>query len=188
MSRVDAFGGFRGQVSNEPWIKSGGGPLICVERELAQYWLGVAGNSITHGAGRTHANDYKRACSVSDYLGKIPLGTRHALILGDMPLETSVWRLRNLPRIVRVYYADPDVDVIKRLESSPDLDFSSPVETLGIEVRSTPMIVFDSVYSGKDVGGEHLSFEVPRGMYSVLTKPFKPDDRTSVLVHKFVPA
>ena len=110
------------------------------------------------------------------------------MILGDMPLETAIWRLRNqLPRIVRTYYADPNVDVTKRLESGPDLDFSNPLETLRIQVRSAPIIVFDSAYPGKDVGGEYLSFDVPKGTYSVLTKTFKPDDRTSVLVHKFVP-
>jgi len=176
-------------MTSEPrWIKSGGGPLICVESELARYWLGVAANSIIHGPDRIHESDYKRACSVSDYLGKIPLGNRHALILGDMPLETLIWQLtEQLPRIVRVYYADPDVDVTKRLESTQNLDFSDPVETMEVDVRSTPMIVFDSAYPGKDVGGAHLSFELPPGMYSVLTKPFSPDDRTSVLVHKFVP-
>ena len=176
-------------MSSEPrWIKSGGGPLICVERALAQYWLGVAANSITYGPDRTYTNDYKRACSVSDYLGKIALGNRHALILGDMPLETLIWQLPDqLPRIVRVYYADPDVAVTKRLESTQDPDFSGPVETMEVDVGSTPMIVFDSAYPGKDVGSAHLSFELPPGMYSVLTKALSPDDRTSVLVHKFVP-
>ena len=173
---------------NATSIKSGGGPLVCVEAEFAQYWLGVTGNNITDDADHAYANDYERACSVADYLGKIPLRGRYALILGDMPLETLIWRSRNqVPRIVRVYYADPDVDVTKRLESTPDLDFSSPVETLEIEVRSTPMILFDSAYPGKDIRDAYLSFELPSGMYSVLTKPFTPDDRTSVLVHKFVP-
>jgi hypothetical protein len=175
-------------MSSEPrWIKSGGGPLICAESELAQYWLGVDGNSICCGPNGVYANDYERACSVSDYLGKIALGNRHALILGDMPLETLIWQLPDkLPRIVRVYYADPDVDVAKRLESRQDLDFSSPVETMVVDVKSSPMIVFDSAYPGKDVGSTHLSFELSPGMYSVVTKPFSPDDRTSVLVHKFV--
>ena len=169
-------------------IKSGGGPLICVESELAQYWLGVGANSVVHGSGRTYANDYKRACSVPEYLGKVPLGHRHALILGDMPLETLIWQLPDkLPRIVRVFYADPDVDVAKRLESKQDIDFSNPVEKMVVEVKSTPMIVFDSAYAGREVGSAHLSFELPPSMYLVLTKPFSPDDRTSVLVHKFVP-
>jgi hypothetical protein len=123
-----------------------------------------------------------------DYLGKIPLSDGHALILGDMPLQTFIWASRGqVPQIVRVYYADPDANVIKILEAGSNLDFSNPAETLDIEVRSTPMMVFDSAFPGKDVGSEHLSIDLSPGIYSVVTKPFEPDDRTSVLVHKFVP-
>src|SRR5687767_8117877 len=91
----------RRRLSNARWIKSGGGPLSCVERELARHWLGVIGNSATNSADRPPvtdgraASDYKRACSVSDYLGKIPLGDGHALILGDMPLQTFIWASRD---------------------------------------------------------------------------------------------
>jgi hypothetical protein len=174
-------------MSNElKWIKSRGGPLICVESGLAQHWLGVAANSILQGLDSAYPSDYKRACSVADYLGKIALDSRHAIILGDMPLETMIWHLPDqFPRIVRVYYADPDVDVTKRLESMQDLDFSSPVETMEIDVRSGPMIVFDSACAGNDVGDAHLTFYLPPGAYSILTKQFQPDDRTSVLLHKF---
>lgn len=168
------------------WIKSGGGPLICVESGLAQYWLGVMGNSIARGPDSVHANDYKRACSVSDYLGKIPLSGRHAVILGDMPLETMIWRHADqVPRIVRVYYADPDVDVVEKLESISDLDFSNPVESIQVDVRSNPLIVFDAAHTGRDIPKAHLTFELAAGDYRILTKQFQPDDRTSVLVHKF---
>jgi hypothetical protein len=47
------------------------------------------------------------------------------------------------------------------------------------------MIVFDSACAGKDVGDAHLTFDLPPGAYSILTKQFQPDERTSVLVHKF---
>ncbi len=174
-------------MSNElKWIKSRGGPLICVESGLAQHWLGVAANSIVQGLDSDYPSDYKRACSVADYLGKIALDSQHAIILGDMPLQTMIWRLQDqFPRIVRVYYADPDVDVMKRLEWTQDLDFSSPLETIEIDVRCGPMIVFDSACAGKDVGDARLTFDLPPGAYSILTKQFQPDERTSVLVHKF---
>lgn len=176
-------------MCSEPkWIKSGGGPLICVASELSHCWLGVGANSIAYGSDQTYANDYERACSVSDYLGKVALGDGYALVLGDMPLETVIWQMPyKLPSIVRVYYADPDVNVIKILESAQEIDFSCPVETVELDVRSTPMIVFDSAYPGKDVVTACLSFDLPPGMYSVLTKPFNPDDRTSLLLHTFVP-
>ena len=174
-------------MNNElKWIKSRGGPLICVESELAPYWQGVVANSIEQGLGSVYLSDYERACSVEDYLGEIPLNGRRAIILGDMPLETMIWHVSDdLPRIVRVYYADPDVDVTKRLELTQDLDFSNPVELTEIDVKSGPLIVFDSACAGKDVGNACLSFNLSPGVYSILTKQFEPDDRTSVLVHKF---
>ncbi|PHV09521.1 hypothetical protein CSQ89_21300 [Chitinimonas sp. BJB300] len=168
------------------WIKSGGGPLLCIESELLQQWLGVEGNSVANGQDNTFANDYERACSVSDYLGKTPLGDRQAMVLGDEPLETMIWRqTEQPPLIVRVYYADPDVDVIERLGTVQDLDFSDPAESMEVEFNSKDMIVFDSAYPGKDIDNMFLTFELPPGTYTVITKPFQPDDRTSVLIHIF---
>jgi hypothetical protein len=171
------------------WIKSEGGPLICIEHSLVQHWQGVIGNSSHRDTDPAYTNDYERACSVSEYLGKIPLKDSYALVLGDMPLETLIWQPSNkFPRIVRIYYADPEVDVIKGLESIEILDFSDPAESLEVEVNSTPMIVFDSACPGNDVGEAYLSFELPQGTYSVITKPFSPDDRTSLLIHAFIPS
>ncbi|WP_299696737.1 Imm21 family immunity protein [Hydrocarboniphaga sp.] len=170
------------------WIKSGGGPLVCVELELADSWLGVTGNSISRGPDRECANDYERACRVRDYLGKVSVGNRDALILGDMPLETMIWHPPGrLPRIVRVFYGDPGVDVTKVLESAAELHFDDPAEVLAVEAESTSMVVFDSAYPGSDASVERLSFELPVGRYVALTKQFLPDDRTSVLVHMFEP-
>lgn len=170
------------------WIQSGGGPLVCVELKLADSWLGVAGNSITEGLDRELANDYERACRVGDYLGKVPLGDGYAWILGDMPLETMIWLSPGkLPRIVRVFYGDPGVDVAEMLETAGNLDFTDPAEALEVEVRSAPIVVFDSAYPGSDTSIGRLSFDLPIGKYLVLTKQFQPDDRTSVLVHSFEP-
>ena len=167
-------------------IKSSGGPLICVESELAQSWLGVRGNSILKGPDRVYSSDYERACRVPDYVGKVALENRSALILGDMPLETLIWSLPDqLPRIVRVFYADPGVDVTKVLESTQELDFTSPIELTEVDIGSVRMVVFDSAIPGKDVGNMYVSFELSPGPYSVFTKRFQPDDRTSVLAHKF---
>lgn len=95
---------------------------------------------------------------------------------------------RGIARIVRVYYGDPGVDVTKLLEASGELDFDSPVEVLSVEFKSSPVIVFDSAYPGDDAAIDRLSFEIPVGKYMAITKQFQPDERTSVLVHQFVPA
>jgi hypothetical protein len=174
------------------WMKSKGGPLICVERRLMPLWLGVRGNSlaIAHGVENAFADDYARACNVVDFLGLIALGDGNAMILGDMPLETTIWHAaEQLPMIIRVYYSDPDVNVINVLESGKELDFSTPLETSNIEVGSADLIVFDSADAGNDVENfrSHLTFKIPPGPYMLITKQFEPNDKTSVLIHRFVP-
>jgi len=172
--------------NQQKWIKSRGGPLVCMDAVLAHHWLGVVGNSVAQGPESNCINDYERACSISDYLGKIVLNNRQALVLGDLPLETTVWQLpAQLPRIVRVYYADPGVDVIKMLECKQDLDFSNPVESMGVDVQSGSMTVFEAACAWKDIGDAHITFDLSPGSYLIVTKNFQPDDRTSVLVHKF---
>lgn len=174
--------------SDTSWIKSGGGPLICVELEIANSWLGVTGTSHSQGPNSECLSDYERACNVRDYIGKVSLSNHDALILGDMPLETLVWhRPDELPRVVRVIYGDPGVDIVKVLELGRELDFNDPIELLETNVKSESMVIFDSAYPGIDVSKSRLSFKLPKGKYIVLTKQFLPDDRTSVLVHKFEP-
>src|SRR6476660_7481512 len=96
------------------WIKSSGGPLVCMERDLAPLWNGVQGSK--SALNSTGISDYDRACQVRDYLGKIEMGRRSALILGEMPLQTMIGRPSDEPPlIVRVFYADPDADVLKIL-------------------------------------------------------------------------
>jgi Immunity protein 21 len=168
------------------WIKSGGGPLICVERERAQSWLGVSGNSVKQGADSTYATDYERACQISDYLGKVKLADQYALVLGDMPLQTLIWRTRSgLPRIVRVFYGDPGVDVTQLLDENHELDFSSPLEIVDVEFKFEQIVIFDSALPGIRAHESQLMLEFLPGNYRVLTQQFEPDTRTSVLIHKF---
>lgn len=170
-------------------IASGGGPLVCIELEAASRWRGVTGSATSPGIDSADSSDYERACRVSDYLGKVPLGDRVALVLGDMPLETLIWQpSKNLPRILRVYYGDPGVDMTKLLESAGELDFTDPDEVLSVEFKSSPIVVFDSAYPGGRDDVDRLSFDIPVGRYLVITKQFEPDERTSVLVHLFVPS
>jgi Immunity protein 21 len=174
--------------SDIKWLKSGGGPLVCIGLDLEVCWLGVTGNSSSPDPSRKHASDYERACSVRAYLGKVPLGNGDALVLGDMPLETMIWhRTGKRPRIVRVFYGDSGIDIAEVLESATELDFDDPAEILHIQIRSGSMVVFDSAYAGADASIKRLSFELPAGKYRILTKQFLPDDRTSVLVHEFDP-
>lgn len=172
-------------------IVSGGGPLVCVESDVVSRWRGVTGSVKPHPhSDSASPSDYERACNVRDYLGKVPVGDRDALVLGDMPLETLIWKpLSELPRIVRVYYSDPGVDVtaLPGLRASDIL--SDPDEALSVEFKSSPIVVFDSAYPGSDVSNvDRLSFDMPQGTYIAMTKRFEPDDRTSILIHYFLPS
>jgi len=170
-------------------IISGGGPLVCIELEVSDSWLGINGNSIQQELDLNASSDYEIACSIRDYIGKLSIRDRDVLILGDMPLETLIWIPSNgLPMIVRIYYGDPDVDIIKLLQAAENLNFNDPVEILLTEIKSSPIVVFDSAYPGFDTNVDKLSFELPPGKYRILTKQFYPDERTSVLIHLFVRA
>lgn len=168
------------------WIRSSGGPLICIERDLAPLWTGIRGSKHSD-LGDIEIADYDRACQVRDYVGRVAVAGRHALILGDMPLQTMVWcPINQLPLIVRVFYADPEADVIGILAKMLELDFSEPTEVIGFKVESGSILIFDSALSGSNVGEKCLSFELSPAAYLVMTKQFEPDERTSVLVHKFI--
>lgn len=169
------------------WIKSAGGPLICVEKELSSFWQGVLGNSVSGHAASAALNDYDRACAVADYVGIVELPRRFALVLGDMPLETTVWcPSSEPPLIVRVFYMDPGVDLLRLLAAHGNLSFADPIESIDCEIESGHMVIFDSAVPGLHEGHASLSFEIPPGRYGILTKVFEPDSRTSVLIHKFV--
>jgi hypothetical protein len=168
-------------------IKSHGGPLICIEHELAPSWLGVRANSIQAGLERAFSSDYERACGVSNFVEMIEVRNGNALILGDMPLETLICQpTGQLPMIVRIYYADAEADIEAKVEAAQYLDFSEPAEAILFVVRSRRILVFDAAYPGNDVADYSLSFDLSPGSYSVLTKSFELDERTSLLMHKFV--
>jgi hypothetical protein len=123
---------------------------------------------------------------VSDYVGMVERPKKYALILGDMPLETTVWfPSSESPLLVRVFYMDPGVDLPQLLAAHGNLSFADPIESIDCEIESGHMVIFDSAVPGLHEGRASLSFEIPPGNYRVLTKVFEPDDRTSVLIHKF---
>jgi len=170
------------------WVRSAGGPLICVERDLVSSWCGILGNSVNTPPSKAALNDYERACSVSDYLGIVEVANKCALILGDMPLETTVCYLSpESLLLVRVFYIDPNVDLLQLLKSQSNIIFDEPIESIAFEIESGQMIIFDSAALGVRLGEESLSFDLPPGHYQILTQVFEPDSRTSLLVHKFVP-
>src|SRR5258707_1386183 len=114
-------------------IESLGGPLICVERGLADQWRGIDGISIDQDHSMTEAaTDYDRACRIpNQYLSVLPLRRGAAFILGDRPLITGVWKdSLNGVIIWRISYANPDDDVPNLLASLDERSFGAPLESV----------------------------------------------------------
>jgi hypothetical protein len=169
------------------WIKSGGGPLVCLETALAHRWRGVeVGGSARVDLKIDAVSDYERACRVKDYLGTIDLMEGSALVLGDMPLETSVWSdaLKNI-LIVRLFYIEPGTDLEHLLQNIRNSIFINSQETIIFEVHSNNMIIFDSAFPGDDQKKAILRFQLLKGRYRILTSLINPDSGTSLLLHKF---
>jgi hypothetical protein len=164
------------------WIKSAGGPLVCLERYLVANWSGAHEESYIE----QRTTDYERACQVQDYLGRIKIRDGEALVLGDMPLETSVWQGRDgTTVIVRLFYADPTVDIPRIINALSDDEFDPPDEHTAINIHDGEMVIFDAAMRGDCASVAALHFELPVGRQIVLTKAVKPGDRTSLLLHKF---
>jgi hypothetical protein len=117
------------------------------------------------------------------YLSTIDLMKGAALILGDMPLETGVWRnISNQPVIVRVFHIDANADVPNILASIADDD--RPLEASKVSFGSRTLVVFDSALSGREAKTESIRFDIVPGKYRVTTHLAKLA-RAELLLHRF---
>jgi hypothetical protein len=161
------------------WLKSSGGPLICMEDALTKSWGGD--RRVTGGP-----TDYERACRVQEYLGVIKVADGSAIVLGDMPLESAI--LDTSPgglALVRAFYLDPGANVSKMLQAVDEAHFDDPLESVGFQTKGGSLVLFDSALPGHQRDKVTLEFTLLPGTHRVLTKKIDPDDRTSLLVHKF---
>jgi hypothetical protein len=169
------------------WIRSNGGPLICIERGNEHQWLGADGLGTQQNITNNFSNDYEKACGVEDYIGIIEINKGLALVLGDMPLETRVtYRNERTPVIVRIFYAEKDDDVIEKLKSFEFFDEVDSIESINIELNGKEIIIFDSAYRYSEIGNEFLTLDIKAAKYRIYTKLINPDDRTSLLIHEFL--
>jgi Immunity protein 21 len=169
-------------------IESLGGPLICVESRLAGQWRGIDGISIDSNASIGGiATDYDRAGSIpNQYLSVLPLRHGAALILGDRPLITGVWKnLFNRLIIWRISYANPDDDVPSLLASLDEKSFGKPVESIEFSFGSRDVVIFDTASPGDEAGLESVSFDIDPDRYLVTTHVVRPVLTAELLLHRF---
>lgn len=172
------------------WIKSAGGPLICIDHALAAHWRATAGSSGPAVSGHSlPSTDYERACELEGYITRIPCADGSALVLGDMPLETAIWSGADT-LIVRVLYADPNTSFEDMIAGMPSYPFDNPLETISYRVTSGVIEVFDAACDRSTEAGlsiSMLSASVRGGSYRIVTINYEPDDRTSLVIHRFFP-
>src|SRR6185295_11862206 len=102
-------------TANLRTVASCGGPILVLPKNLVRFWEGChepSGGRVVEAIFRADpdggpATDYDRACDVAGYLGVIPVGTGTGLVLGDQPLSTGWWPLKNGSGVLfRIFTAD----------------------------------------------------------------------------------
>jgi hypothetical protein len=171
-------------------IQSAGGFLICVESRLADQWRGIDGLSVTPDASMTGVTtDYDRASRIPNQFVCV-LRLRHgaALILGERPLITGVWKNSlNQAIIWRISYAEEDDDIPRLLGSLTEQSFEAPLESIEFSFDSPNVVIFDSAWPGDEAQSESVSFDIAPGRYQVTTHVVQPTPMTELLLHRFYP-
>jgi hypothetical protein len=172
-------------------VESWGGPLICIETQLSHQWMGIDGLSIKPGASMVGiSTDYERTYkgSPDSFLSILPLARGAALILGDRPMITGVWKNSLNQAIVwRISYADEDDDIPAMLASLSEKSFEAPWESIEFSFGSPNVIIFDSALPGDEAQSECVSFDMAPGRYQVTSHVVKPAPSTELVLHRFYP-
>ncbi len=162
------------------WLNTTGGPFACGDAAIAKIWQGVFGSS-----GPMGQNDYERACQVTSYHQSIVCGPGRLMVLGDEPLQSTLFvNSRSEPCIARwVYSSNSDVD-----------DFIFGVERLQeIETRiqlsllSGSLVLFDSsapLDRCEPTAAERIAIEP--GHYEVTAEKAEKAKELSFIIHRFL--
>jgi hypothetical protein len=168
------------------WMKSAGGPLICLETRLMSSWCGTEGTFQTGKCAASQRSDYDRACAVNDYAGLVDVDGGSALILGDLPLATTVFGKAHFELyVVRAVYMDPGTEITPFVDYFDERFFRASLEALSFTIRSDALAMFDSALPGSDQSKEVLAFSLSPGRYEIKTALVDPNEQTSLVVHRF---
>ncbi|HWS34921.1 MAG TPA: Imm21 family immunity protein [Actinoplanes sp.] len=161
------------------WVSSLGGPLIVVPQSALPWWTG--GDS-AHGSAEDR-DDYGRACAVDGFIGLIPVGEQHALVLGDDPADTMY--LPQERSFLRWLAADREEDLVgtarRALRGGVRWDADEDVTW----VVDGPVVLFDAAWSGSDLELEvagHRVIDLEPGTYRVRAAQHTDDRNMMILV------
>lgn len=151
-------------------------------------WRGVGGTLLEAIDGRPVLTDYERACQCTGYIDTIPLlDGAQGLVVGDVPLDTSVWTDRlGHPVIVGVEYCEPGIDERSYLAALKEGPFDKPVSVLPFRMSGPDLVIFEAAHPAAMVD-ERLDVRMAPGAYCVLTAYWQPDSKTSFRLDKLAP-
>ena len=153
-----------------------------LEKHLLEKWQGVFEKNSS-----VPESDYDRACGINDYVGLVSIDAGFGVILGEEPFLTTWLPLSqaNGGLLVRWDFADNEASVIEALTGFPDLQ-EVRWESTGIEIQffGNKLYLFDAAY-GRGQIDEWLEIEMPAGRYEAQTVHYKPNDQTSLRLHRF---
>jgi hypothetical protein len=128
-----------------------------------------------HGADfDKDVSDYDRACAIDDYTGTIDVGRNKALVLGDMPSDTSVItpdpQTVLLIRWIWAENSDQVTDTINNFEIRGQ-EWTATGEE--IEIKNSTLLLFDSSYRGTELE-EKTEIPVDPGTFTISTLSYEP--------------
>jgi hypothetical protein len=158
------------------WIYTNGGPLILISDKYLSFWKGTGSDLNNQPSG-----DYKRACEVSEWIGKLKVGDGECLIFGGDNYQAS-WKGMgvNSGIIVRWGSAENEDSVIASLEKIPDEVWIKEPFTYKVDGG---LRLFDSAEDGEKAD-EFLSIILTQGEYEILTANYNPNPETELVLHK----
>ncbi|MFM2056150.1 MAG: hypothetical protein RLY71_535 [Pseudomonadota bacterium] len=159
------------------WIYSVGGPLVCASPVAAKKWGGIVHSSVAQTE-----SDYDRACNISDYIGSVPCGTFHVLVLGDEPLQSTFVVKSEEVMVVRWVYCVSEVQAIEAMCGIPD---ELPVleEPFRFCLSDRGLVMFDAALDGVDSTG-CASVDVMPGIFTIITQKYKMEGVYEFIIHR----
>jgi hypothetical protein len=126
-------------------------------------------------------DDYARACAVSYFLGKIPLGDGYALVLGDTPDNTRMIETNAGLALLRWGCADSDEIMLRFAHAT--MERAEILETLEHSITESSQLLIDSAWSGSDFE-ESLELNLLPGAYTISTRKHE-EGTTKYVAHVF---
>ena len=124
-------------------------------------------------------SDYERACAVSGYIGIISSGNAKVGVLGDEPMQSTLFFDGNIYNIVRWVYCKSNNSAENALSRMP-VENEKIAGDVFIDLSADEFIIFDSVLSFDEIN-------LPKGKYKISTENYKKSGEYSFIIHRLLP-